>query len=465
MSVFLTPDGRPFYGGTYFPDQPRHGLPSFRQVLARIGEAWRERPRRGRGIGDSPRRARPITGRRAAAPAAAGARGRPASSRRPTLDAAVAALERDVRRAPRRLGRRAEVPAADDDRASCLREHVRTGDERPLAMARRTLDAMAAGGIYDHLGGGFARYATDAIWLVPHFEKMLYDNAQLARVYVHAWQVTGDAALRARWPARRSTSWPASCATRPTARSPRASTPTPRARRARRTSGRPSEVRARSWAREAALFEAAYDVTDDGNWEGRTILRRVRATPRRARRGLGRRRATTAEALAASPRAAPRGRATSARSPARDDKVLTAGTASRSPRSPTRAAPSAKPLTRDRDRGGRLHPARAAHAGRPAAAILEGRRARSTPACSRTTPTSPTGCSRCTRRRSTSAGSSPRASSTDSMLAHFARPRRRLLRHGRRCRDAHRAARAACRTTPCRRAARWPRPCCCDWPR
>ena len=77
-----------------------------------------------------------------------------------------------------------------------LRLHVRSGDARPLAMARRTLDAMAAGGIYDHLGGGFARYATDAVWLVPHFEKMLYDNAQLARVYVHAWQLTGEPRYR-----------------------------------------------------------------------------------------------------------------------------------------------------------------------------------------------------------------------------------------------------------------------------
>ena len=78
-----------------------------------------------------------------------------------------------------------------------LRRPSRPATRAPLAMARRTLDAMAAGGIHDQLGGGFARYATDAIWLVPHFEKMLYDNAQLARVYLHACQVTGDARYRA----------------------------------------------------------------------------------------------------------------------------------------------------------------------------------------------------------------------------------------------------------------------------
>src|SRR5436190_1341744 len=73
-----------------------------------------------------------------------------------------------------------------------LRRHLATGDARPLAIARRSLDAMAAGGIHDQLGGGFHRYSTDAVWLVPHFEQMLYDNAQLARVYLHAWQVTDD---------------------------------------------------------------------------------------------------------------------------------------------------------------------------------------------------------------------------------------------------------------------------------
>ena len=85
-----------------------------------------------------------------------------------------------------------------------LRRFVRAGDVQALTMARRTLDAMAAGGIHDQLGGGFARYATDAVWLVPHFEKMLYDNAQLARVYLHAWQVTASRGI-ARWSRTRST--------------------------------------------------------------------------------------------------------------------------------------------------------------------------------------------------------------------------------------------------------------------
>ncbi len=77
-----------------------------------------------------------------------------------------------------------------------LRRYLDTGDEGLLTMVTKTLDAMARGGIYDQLGGGFHRYATDAVWLVPHFEKMLYDNAQLARLYLHAWQVTGDESYR-----------------------------------------------------------------------------------------------------------------------------------------------------------------------------------------------------------------------------------------------------------------------------
>ena len=105
-------------------------------------------------------------------------------------------------------------------------------------MARRTLDAMADGGIHDQLGGGFHRYATDAIWLVPHFEKMLYDNAQLARVYVHAWQLTGDARYREVALGTLDSSR-ASCA-RPTAGSPPATMPTRTATRARRSSGRPA---------------------------------------------------------------------------------------------------------------------------------------------------------------------------------------------------------------------------------
>ena len=173
MSVFLTPDGRPFYGGTYFPDEPRHGMPSFRQVLEGVDRAWREDregvERQRLQAGHGARRGGEAAGRRGVALAGAPRYGGHAHRAR-------------LRRHDRRLGRRPEVPPADDRSSSCSRARPRPGDPRPLAVARRTLDAMAAGGIHDQLGGGFHRYATDRRWLVPHFEQMLYDNAQLARV-------------------------------------------------------------------------------------------------------------------------------------------------------------------------------------------------------------------------------------------------------------------------------------------
>ena len=172
MSVFLTPDGRPFYGGTYFPDQPRHGMPSFSQVLEGVSEAWRERraeiEQAANGLAEAVSRQLSPTPPHAGGP------------QRATLDSALLALERDFDARNGGWGGAPKFPQPMTIEL-LLRLYVLTGDDRPLAMARRTLDAMAGGGIYDHLGGGFARYATDSIWLVPHFEKMLYDNAQLAR--------------------------------------------------------------------------------------------------------------------------------------------------------------------------------------------------------------------------------------------------------------------------------------------
>ena len=187
MSVFLTPDGRPFYGGTYFPDEPRHGMPSFRQVLEGVERAWREQ--------------------RAEVEAAGGrlvqglieqGRLEPGTDDPTTalLDAATAAIEASFDSANGGWGRAPKFPQPMTIEY-LLRRHVATGDPRPLAVARRSLDAMADGGLRDQLGGGFHRYSTDAHWLVPHFEQMLYDNAQLARVYVHAWALTGDARYRA----------------------------------------------------------------------------------------------------------------------------------------------------------------------------------------------------------------------------------------------------------------------------
>jgi uncharacterized protein YyaL (SSP411 family) len=182
MSVFLTPDGAPFYGGTYFPDQPRHGLPSFRQVLAGVAEAWRDR--RAEIIDAGVALSRSIS--EAIRPPASAAELSPR-----VLVEALAGLERGFDVLTGGWGGAPKFPQPMTIEL-LLRLHARDGDQRALAIARRALDALAAGGIYDQLGGGFARYSTDSIWLVPHFEKMLYDNAQLARAYVHAWQVTRE---------------------------------------------------------------------------------------------------------------------------------------------------------------------------------------------------------------------------------------------------------------------------------
>jgi uncharacterized protein YyaL (SSP411 family) len=192
MSVFLLPDGRPFFGGTYFPPGDRHGMPSFRRVLDAVDDAWRHRRDEVEHQADA--LADAMT-RRIRLPADLA--GGPPEGQDP--GAAAGAL---LRGAVRELGARFDAawggfgPAPKFPQPQlvelCLRHHRVSGDPASLAMATTTLSAMAAGGIYDHLGGGFARYSTDATWTVPHFEKMLYDQAGLVRAYLHAALLTGE---------------------------------------------------------------------------------------------------------------------------------------------------------------------------------------------------------------------------------------------------------------------------------
>jgi uncharacterized protein YyaL (SSP411 family) len=179
MTVFLTPEGEPFLGGTYFPPEPRHGLPSFRQVLVAVSDAYRERR------GEVTRQARELT-----EAISATARARPSSE--PLHDGLLAEAERGLRSgfdtAHGGWGTAPKFPMA-----AALEFLLRRGQLGPV---ERTLDAMAAGGMYDLVGGGFHRYAVDQDWLVPHFEKMLYDNALLAPTYLHAWVVTGKERYR-----------------------------------------------------------------------------------------------------------------------------------------------------------------------------------------------------------------------------------------------------------------------------
>jgi len=188
MSVFLTPEGKPFYGGTYFPPEPRYGMPSFTQVLRSVADAWQNR--RQELLEGSERVAASIERQMAAIGGT-----RRDELKRGTLDAAYQNLLRDFDEAHGGWGDAPKFPQPMV-LEFLLRYHTTTDNPQALEMVTQTLEAMARGGMYDQLGGGFHRYSVDDHWLVPHFEKMLYDNAQLARVYLHAWQVTGEPLFR-----------------------------------------------------------------------------------------------------------------------------------------------------------------------------------------------------------------------------------------------------------------------------
>ncbi len=181
LNTFLTPQQVPFYAGTYFPPQQRHGLPSWRMVLEAIADAWA-------------RRREEILAQSEEIIDALGASARIKPSDQPLaddlLDRACRTLRAGFDTVNGGWGRAPKFP-----QASAIEFLLARGErERELALA--SLRAMAAGGIYDQIGGGFARYSVDARWTVPHFEKMLYDNALLARAYLHGWQVSGEERLR-----------------------------------------------------------------------------------------------------------------------------------------------------------------------------------------------------------------------------------------------------------------------------
>jgi uncharacterized protein YyaL (SSP411 family) len=308
MSVFLTPDGKPFYGGTYFPPEPHHGMPSFGQILQSVVHAWHDQreevEQAGVRLVDGLLRANQL----------------PPGDRLPSvedLDAAVGTLGSQFDAAEGGWSGAPKFPQPMT--IEFLLRRARAGDARAMPMARRTLDKMAAGGLRDQLGGGFHRYATDSIWLVPHFEQTLYDNALLARAYLHAWALTGatadrdvamgtlDAILR-------------DFTTEDGAFAASLDADTDGVEGGTFTWSA-TEVAA-AVGEDAALFGAAYDVTDAGNWEGRTILRRIRTAPELTRT-FGLEEADVEARLAAA-----RERLLVARmrrpQPARDDKALAA---------------------------------------------------------------------------------------------------------------------------------------------
>jgi hypothetical protein len=182
MTVFLTPDGAPFYGGTYFPKVGRQGMPSFGQLCEAVDQHWREHRD---DIEEQTDRILEEISR--------SARLEPDPDL-PSADTVELALEQLLKAHDVTWGGFGRAPKFPQTMSLdlLLQVHRRTGDPVLLEAVTTSLAAMARGGIYDHVGGGFSRYSVDAFWMVPHFEKMLYDNALLARTYLHAWQVTGD---------------------------------------------------------------------------------------------------------------------------------------------------------------------------------------------------------------------------------------------------------------------------------
>ncbi len=308
MTVFLTPDGHPFYGGTYFPPTPRYGMPSFPQVLRSVAQSWGARQ------ADVRQSAQKITAHLQRGLTLAG----PGDLEPGLFDHALQRLMREFDKTRGGFGRAPKFPPSMTLEL-LLRLAWQRGDAFALHMTELTLEQMAHGGMYDHLGGGFARYSTDDRWLVPHFEKMLYDNAQLARVYLHAWQLTGKPLYRR--VVEETLDWVLHEMTHSEGGFYSSLDADSEGEEGKFYVWRPAEIEA-ILGEEAPLFKRVYGVTRSGNWEGHTILHLARPVHEAAAaHGL-----SEAEALARLAQARQRLYAVRAQRvwPGLDDKVLTA---------------------------------------------------------------------------------------------------------------------------------------------
>ncbi|MFM9057722.1 MAG: thioredoxin domain-containing protein [Planctomycetaceae bacterium] len=261
MSVFLTPDLEPFFAGTYWPPAPRHGMPGFAQVLEAVLEAWRER--RDTVVEQAAEITRAIA--RQAGPAAGPG---PALSA-DLLEHAAASLARSFDAEHGGFGGAPKFPHPMDLRL-LLRTARHSGRTRDVEMGAHTLERMAAGGMHDQLGGGFARYSVDDRWLVPHFEKMLYDNALLAVAYLEAFLVTGRADFAA--VVRSTLDYVLRDMTDPAGGFWSAEDADSEGEEGKFYVWTQDEIRAELGPEDADLVCTAYDVTPRGNFEGRSIL-------------------------------------------------------------------------------------------------------------------------------------------------------------------------------------------------
>jgi uncharacterized protein YyaL (SSP411 family) len=260
MSVFLTPEREPFFGGTYFPPVDSRGMAGFPRVLMSVHRAWEDR--RGE-INDS---AAVMTQQLCALAAAChGSR----SLEIKLLDQAARAIMRNFDSVHGGFGRAPKFPHPMDLKV-LLRHHARTGDAAALEAVRHTLGKMARGGIYDHLGGGFARYSTDERWLVPHFEKMLYDNALLASAYLEAYQLTRDAELAR--VAQETMDYILGRMTGPEGGFYSTEDADSEGVEGKYYVWSPHEIAALLNPDAAKTFCYVYDVTEQGNWEDHNIL-------------------------------------------------------------------------------------------------------------------------------------------------------------------------------------------------
>jgi uncharacterized protein YyaL (SSP411 family) len=266
MTMFLTPQGKPFYGGTYYPPADHYGRPGFPRVLAAVAESWQNRPHEIEAMGQELLAQLEETNDLA--------RHLSDSVLTPSvLDNAFTTLSGQFDRQYGGFGSSPKFPQpANLD--FLLRYHAGSKRAEPLAMVEKTLHRMALGGIYDQLGGGFHRYSVDQVWLVPHFEKMLYDNAQLAQTYIRCYQATGKSFYRGiaeeilEYVMREMTS-------------PEGGFYSAQDADSEGVEGRffvwtPAEVQAVLGERDAEVFCAFFDITDGGNWEGSNILHVIR---------------------------------------------------------------------------------------------------------------------------------------------------------------------------------------------
>ncbi|MFW5692872.1 MAG: thioredoxin domain-containing protein [Thermoguttaceae bacterium] len=314
LSVFLAPDGRPFFGGTYWPYPARAGMPGFDQVLGAIARAWQERRQELLDQADKIVQFLEEAGRGAEEP------GREAAALGPEpLDAVAGALQQAFDAEFGGFGQAPKFPQPTTLRF-LLRRWRRSGDDDLLRMAVTTLQRMADGGIYDHLGGGFHRYSVDRRWLVPHFEKMLYDNAQLVPCYLEAWQATGQKAFAQ--VARETLDYVLRDMTHAEGAFFSSEDADSEGREGTFYLWTPAEVAKVLGADRAATFCRVYDVTESGNFEGKSILNRPRPLEEHAGE-LDRPADELAAELAESRATLLASRAKRVR-PGRDDKVLLA---------------------------------------------------------------------------------------------------------------------------------------------